>query len=581
MKIAGIEGLTAQQVRDEVSRGARFVIYGYCISLVVVTLRRSSDITFVPAHRSPSVAGLGWTVLSFFLGWWGFPWGFVYTPMVIFQNLSGGKDVTREVMLSLDAELGAPGSPLPLQPAGAPAEPSPWSPASHAPTPPHEAAPSTSTPHPSAGPPVEPRFFDPQGAPPPVRATSGRDIGALILSVLSLACCAPLGWIGAALAFMSIREARAGGRPAPGLAIASIAIAGLSTLVLVIGIGAAVFDSVRTSRKVNQATAAAAVGRRRDTLDARTACSLAEAALWDSEDGRSATALECSPPLTNDPVTPALDVVVRLRGRTKNVTVCFARSTVRWYVLSVREHTTCPPDPQLKASANADEFELERAERNAKDEAVFAPNPPTKRPTREEAVEPDIEALDGQLGSARLVVSNRSSGQKPSPKPPFHVPGGDWTYVDLAPESAPSCTVRLGLKQPPSGGESPVVFTDAVLVPLERKQSTCFVEAVAEGFFVAPPEHAARPGRLAPSELSVAVLGQGLVRDPSGGFVTPKRGHTGSWLTTKLFLEHGDSSAEVFFNLDLEGASAELAEKDSSYREDLVALLSRALVDGQ
>jgi hypothetical protein len=101
--ISGIEGLTVAQVRDEVSRGGRFVVYGYCVSLLIITLRRSSDITFVRAGQSAVVAGLGWTFLSLALGWWGFPWGFIYTPMVVVQNLGGGKDVTADVMNAIEA----------------------------------------------------------------------------------------------------------------------------------------------------------------------------------------------------------------------------------------------------------------------------------------------------------------------------------------------------------------------------------------------------------------------------------------------------------------------------------------------
>ncbi|MCU0698374.1 MAG: hypothetical protein MUC96_17880 [Myxococcaceae bacterium] len=102
VEISGTDGLTVEQVRDEVRRGGRFVVYGYCISLLVITLRRSSAVTFVRAGQSPVVAGLGWTFLSLALGWWGFPWGFIYTPMVLVQNLGGGKDVTADVMNAIE-----------------------------------------------------------------------------------------------------------------------------------------------------------------------------------------------------------------------------------------------------------------------------------------------------------------------------------------------------------------------------------------------------------------------------------------------------------------------------------------------
>lgn len=34
-------------------------------------------------------AGLGDTAFSFFLGWWGFPWGFIMTPVQLVRNVVG------------------------------------------------------------------------------------------------------------------------------------------------------------------------------------------------------------------------------------------------------------------------------------------------------------------------------------------------------------------------------------------------------------------------------------------------------------------------------------------------------------
>jgi hypothetical protein len=42
------------------------------------------------------------------LGWWGFPWGFIYTPQVIAKNLQGGVDVTANVLASLPRPSQAP-----------------------------------------------------------------------------------------------------------------------------------------------------------------------------------------------------------------------------------------------------------------------------------------------------------------------------------------------------------------------------------------------------------------------------------------------------------------------------------------
>lgn len=109
--LQGVEGLSVEHVQDQVRQGARFIVYGYCLSFLVITLRRSSDIQFVRAGESPALKGLKYTLLSLFLGWWGFPWGFIYTPMVVLQNLAGGKDVTVEVMNMLGGGMPSPALP--------------------------------------------------------------------------------------------------------------------------------------------------------------------------------------------------------------------------------------------------------------------------------------------------------------------------------------------------------------------------------------------------------------------------------------------------------------------------------------
>lgn len=109
--IHGVEGLSVGEVQDQVRQGGKFVVYGYCMSFLVITLRRSSEIQFVRAGESPAVKGLKYTLLSLLLGWWGFPWGFIYTPAVVIQNLAGGKDVTADVMNVLGGGMPSPALP--------------------------------------------------------------------------------------------------------------------------------------------------------------------------------------------------------------------------------------------------------------------------------------------------------------------------------------------------------------------------------------------------------------------------------------------------------------------------------------
>ena len=101
MKIVGLEGLDGNELQREIERGAKFVIYQYCISVVLLTLKRPSDIYFVRAGEGGMSKGLGFSMISLVLGWWGIPWGPIYTVGSLITNFGGGKDVTREVLASL------------------------------------------------------------------------------------------------------------------------------------------------------------------------------------------------------------------------------------------------------------------------------------------------------------------------------------------------------------------------------------------------------------------------------------------------------------------------------------------------
>lgn len=60
-----------------------------------------SDIYFVRAGESAITKGLGFSLISFLLGWWGIPWGPIYTIGAFITDFGGGKDVTQEVVANL------------------------------------------------------------------------------------------------------------------------------------------------------------------------------------------------------------------------------------------------------------------------------------------------------------------------------------------------------------------------------------------------------------------------------------------------------------------------------------------------
>ncbi|MEZ4774585.1 MAG: hypothetical protein R3D00_15475 [Bacteroidia bacterium] len=100
-QIKNIEGLTTGEINRELREGAKFVIFQYCISIVLMTFKRGSDIYFIRADESPLKYSFGFTLLSLVLGWWGIPWGPIYTIGSIYTNLSGGKDVTEDVLAAI------------------------------------------------------------------------------------------------------------------------------------------------------------------------------------------------------------------------------------------------------------------------------------------------------------------------------------------------------------------------------------------------------------------------------------------------------------------------------------------------
>lgn len=94
LEVRGSSAQTPEELEAALDAGGRLVFYEYCVSLVLVTLRRPSALYLLRADELGVVRGLPYALLSLLLGWWGIPWGIVYTPLAIITNLSGGRDVT-------------------------------------------------------------------------------------------------------------------------------------------------------------------------------------------------------------------------------------------------------------------------------------------------------------------------------------------------------------------------------------------------------------------------------------------------------------------------------------------------------
>ena len=101
MFIVGTEGMSTEQVRLELERGARFVVYPYCISPILTTFKSTSMVYFVRAGRSRFLRGLPYLFISAVFGWWGIPHGPICTVQAIGINWRGGIDVTDTILPDL------------------------------------------------------------------------------------------------------------------------------------------------------------------------------------------------------------------------------------------------------------------------------------------------------------------------------------------------------------------------------------------------------------------------------------------------------------------------------------------------
>lgn len=101
MKIRNIDGLSADDLQQEVNKGAQFIYYAFTVSLLVVTFKRTSGVYLVRAQENALKKGTPFTILSLLFGWWGIPFGPKYTLESIRTNMKGGKNVTDEVMATV------------------------------------------------------------------------------------------------------------------------------------------------------------------------------------------------------------------------------------------------------------------------------------------------------------------------------------------------------------------------------------------------------------------------------------------------------------------------------------------------
>lgn len=97
------EALSDAEIQYILADGGRFVVFTYTISLILVTFRQSSSVFLLRRGEWPIKHGWPYLLISLILGWWGIPWGPIYTIQSIFYAFAA-KNVTAEILKCVTEE---------------------------------------------------------------------------------------------------------------------------------------------------------------------------------------------------------------------------------------------------------------------------------------------------------------------------------------------------------------------------------------------------------------------------------------------------------------------------------------------
>src|SRR6185295_6788952 len=61
------------ELEREILAGGRYVVFEFCISVLVLSFKRHSSIVYLKPGQSGFGQGLPFSLISFFAGWWGIP----------------------------------------------------------------------------------------------------------------------------------------------------------------------------------------------------------------------------------------------------------------------------------------------------------------------------------------------------------------------------------------------------------------------------------------------------------------------------------------------------------------------------
>ncbi len=73
-----------------------------CFSFLVLTTKSPSRF-FIRGHDNTVLMGIIYTIVTLVFGWWGIPWGPIYTLQILYRNATGGhKQIVGDMLLKIE-----------------------------------------------------------------------------------------------------------------------------------------------------------------------------------------------------------------------------------------------------------------------------------------------------------------------------------------------------------------------------------------------------------------------------------------------------------------------------------------------
>lgn len=180
---------------------------------------------------------------------------------------------------------------------------------------------------------------------------------ALIATIVGfVSCCSPVGWLGGFFAYRSLSLAGKHGIPKPVSAIVSAVLAVLGTLMTIGVFVGSHFDQKDKEKRIATIEARCKDARTKASLDAKTACDVAEAYLLTSNKMTTSAAMVCQSTPTVNGATASLDsVAVLTNGKTQaTYRICLVKGA-RWFVVHADTTTDECLDEAPAATTDAEE----------------------------------------------------------------------------------------------------------------------------------------------------------------------------------------------------------------------------------